>query len=44
MENLAWALKKLAEANPGITINLEDFCAITSDDDNGTPVTGGTSF
>ena len=43
-ENWAWAFTKLAEANPSITINLEDFCAITSDDKNGTPVTDGANF
>ncbi|XP_074325444.1 uncharacterized protein LOC141663562 isoform X1 [Apium graveolens] len=43
MDQLAWVLKKIAEANPGITINLEDFCT-TSDDDNLTPVTGGTDL
>ena len=43
-ENVTWVLKKLVEANPGIIVNIEDFCATTSsDDDNGTPMTGGTA-
>ena len=44
-ENMTWVLMKLAEANPGIIVNIEDFYATTSsDDDNGTPMTGGTAF
>ncbi|KAK1382641.1 hypothetical protein POM88_020376 [Heracleum sosnowskyi] len=43
--NLAFALKKLGEANPGITVDVEKLCAIaTSDVDDGTPITRGSSF
>lgn len=43
--NLAFALKKLGEANPDITVDVEKLCAIaTSDADDGTPITGGSSF
>ncbi|XP_063940800.1 uncharacterized protein LOC135149309 [Daucus carota subsp. sativus] len=43
-QNLTLALKKIAEANPGIKINMEDFCPpASSDDENGTPITGGGS-
>ncbi|KAK1358062.1 hypothetical protein POM88_051318 [Heracleum sosnowskyi] len=43
--NLAFALKKLGEANPGITVDVEKLCAIaTSDADDGTPITRGSSF
>ena len=44
-QNLAFALKKLGEANPGIKIDIEELCAIvTSENDDGTPLTGGSSF
>ena len=45
-ENMAWMMKKLGEANPGIAFNVEDFCATVSSDqeENGTPTTqGGTT-
>ncbi|KAL8149344.1 hypothetical protein AgCh_006382 [Apium graveolens] len=43
-ENMAWLLKKIADANPGITINHQDF-STTSDNDNYlTPVTGGSGL
>lgn len=43
-ENLAYALKKLGEANPNIRIDLGEFCAtVSSDNENGTPMTGGAS-
>lgn len=44
-QNLAWILKKLGEANPNITVDIEGLGAIiSSDNDDGTPMTGGTSF
>lgn len=45
-QNLAVVLKKLAEANPNITVDIEDLCEMTvsSDNDDGTPLTGGSSF
>ena len=44
-QNLAFALKKLGEANPDIKIDSEELCAIvTSENDDGTPITGGSSF
>ena len=43
-ENLTLVLKKLGEANPGINIDLAQLCAtISSDNDNGTPITGGAT-
>ncbi|KAL6580985.1 hypothetical protein OROMI_006908 [Orobanche minor] len=41
--NLAFALKKLGEANPNMTVDIEELCAIATSDDD-TPVTGGSSF
>lgn len=40
-DNLAFALKKLAEANPGLQINLGELCGTVSSDTvgDGTPVT-----
>lgn len=46
-ENMSWLLKRLAEANPDLKIDITDFCATASSDqeDNGTPTTqGGTDF
>ncbi|KAK1387019.1 hypothetical protein POM88_015197 [Heracleum sosnowskyi] len=44
-DNLAIVLKKLAEANPTLHIDLDQICATVSSDTvgDGTPVTGGTS-
>lgn len=43
-ENLTWVLNKLGQANPGININLAELCAaISSENDNGTPITDATS-
>lgn len=43
-ENLTWMFKKLSEANPDLKIDLGDFCAtISTNNDDGTPMTGGTS-
>ncbi|KAL8116811.1 hypothetical protein AgCh_023105 [Apium graveolens] len=33
-ENMAWMLKKLGEANPGMKIDIGDFCASESSDHN----------
>ncbi|XP_074369505.1 uncharacterized protein LOC141710913 isoform X2 [Apium graveolens] len=43
-ENMAWMVKKLGEATPGMIFNLEDVCATVSRDkeENGTLVTQGT--
>ncbi|KAL6497892.1 hypothetical protein OROHE_026919 [Orobanche hederae] len=41
--NLAFALKKLGEANPNITVDIEELCAIAISDVD-TPITGGSSF
>lgn len=40
-ENMTWMLKKLGEANPDLKLDIGEFCApISSDqDDNGTPTT-----
>ncbi|KAK1364874.1 hypothetical protein POM88_040435 [Heracleum sosnowskyi] len=46
-QNLAVVLKKLAEANPNITVDIEDLCEMTvssDNDDDGTHLTGGSSF
>ncbi|XP_063940112.1 uncharacterized protein LOC108225480 isoform X2 [Daucus carota subsp. sativus] len=44
-QNLASVLKKLGEANPNITIDVTELCAhVASDNDDGTPMTKGTSF
>ena len=42
-ENLTWVLKKLGDANPDLKLNIGDFCATVSSDqdDNDTPVTQG---
>lgn len=43
-ENLTYVLKKLGEANPNINIDLGELCTtVSSDQENGTPTTGGTS-
>ncbi|KAK1378070.1 hypothetical protein POM88_024814 [Heracleum sosnowskyi] len=43
-QNLTWVLKKLGEANPDMKIDLGDLCAtISTDNENGTPMTGGPS-
>ena len=41
---MAWMLKKLGEANPGMNIDVGDFCATESSDhdENGTPFASGT--
>ena len=43
-DNMSMVLKKLAEANPGMNLDIGDFCATLSseDDENGTPFTSGT--
>lgn len=43
-DNMAWMLKKLGEANPDLKIDIGDFCATVSSDqdDNGTPITPAT--
>ncbi|XP_074377422.1 uncharacterized protein LOC141718948 [Apium graveolens] len=44
-ENMSWLMQKLGEANPGLKLDVGDFCATLSSDqdDNGTPMTtGGT--
>ena len=40
-DNIAWMLKKLGEANPNKKIDIGDFCATVSSDqdENGTPAT-----
>ena len=45
-ENITWVLKKLSEANPDMNVNLGDLCAtisISTDNENGTPMTGSVS-
>ena len=43
-ENLTWVLKKLAEANPSINVNLGEICAtVSSDNCDGTPIIGGAA-
>lgn len=43
-DNLTWVLKKLGEANPDLKIDIGELCAtISSDRDDGTPMTGGPS-
>ena len=43
-ENLTQMLKKLSEANPDINVDLGELCAtISTDQEDGTPVTAGTS-
>ena len=43
-DNMVWLLKKLGEANPGLKVDINDFCAIVSSDGDefGTPITPGT--
>ena len=43
-DSMAWMLKKLGEANPGMKIDVGDFCATvsTDQDDNGTPISPTT--
>ncbi|KAK1361061.1 hypothetical protein POM88_045535 [Heracleum sosnowskyi] len=43
-QNLSSVLKKFGEANPKITINIEELCLTATSDDDGTPITGGSSF
>lgn len=44
-QNLASVLKKLREPNPNTSIDIEDLCVtVTSDNGDGTPITGGSSF
>ena len=45
-KTLEFALKKLGEANPDIIIEIPELCAmVASEDEDGTPLTGGsTSF
>ncbi|KAK1397559.1 hypothetical protein POM88_007422 [Heracleum sosnowskyi] len=43
-QNLPSVLKKLGEANSNITINIEELCVTTTSNDDGTPITGGSSF
>ncbi|KAL6523205.1 hypothetical protein OROGR_016808 [Orobanche gracilis] len=41
-ENLTWVLKKLGDANPDLKLDIGEFCAtVSSEDDNGTPMTKG---
>ena len=44
-QNMAWLLKKLGEANPGLKVDVTDFCATVSSDGDefGTPITPGTT-
>uniref|UniRef100_A0A164X872 Uncharacterized protein n=1 Tax=Daucus carota subsp. sativus TaxID=79200 RepID=A0A164X872_DAUCS len=46
-ENMAWVLKKLGDANPGLKLDIGDYCPASSSehDENGTPMTqdGATS-
>ncbi|KAL8148906.1 hypothetical protein AgCh_006059 [Apium graveolens] len=45
-ENLALVLKRLADANPGLKIDLDQICGATSSETraNGTPLTGGPTI
>ncbi|WOG87627.1 hypothetical protein DCAR_0206857 [Daucus carota subsp. sativus] len=44
-QNLAFVFKKLAQANPDIKIDIQELCTtVGSDNDDGTPMTGGVSF
>ena len=45
-DNIAMVLKKIGEANPGLNLDVGEFCATLSseDDENGTPLTTGTTF
>lgn len=43
-QNMALVLKKLAEANPNITVDIEELLEVVSSDNHGTPMTGGSSF
>ena len=44
-ENMAMLLKKLGEANPGMNLDVGNFCATISSeaDGNGTPITDGAT-
>ncbi|KAK1380690.1 hypothetical protein POM88_027434 [Heracleum sosnowskyi] len=44
-DNMMLLLKKLAEANPGLNLDIADYCATvpSEDDENATPFTVGTS-
>ncbi|KAL8125423.1 hypothetical protein AgCh_012929 [Apium graveolens] len=44
-QNMAVLLKRLAKVNPDIRIDIQDLCVIAaSDNDDGTPITGRSSF
>lgn len=44
-DNMSMFLKKLGEDNPALNLDMGDFCATFSseDDENGTPLTNGTT-
>lgn len=44
-ENMAMMLKKLGEANPGMKLDIGNFCATVSSEEvgNGTPMTDGAT-
>jgi hypothetical protein len=43
-KNMSTLLQRLAEANPDLNLDLEDFCAAQSEDDEyGTPLTENAS-
>ena len=44
-DNIAMVMKKIGEANPGLNLDVGDFCATLSseEDENGTPFTAGTT-
>ncbi|KAL6546384.1 hypothetical protein OROMI_022105 [Orobanche minor] len=42
IHTLTWVLKKLGDANPDLKLDIGEFCAtVSSEDDNGTPMTHG---
>ena len=45
LENMAMMLKKLGEANPGMKLDIGNFCATVSSEEvgNGTPMTDGAT-
>ncbi|KAK1401077.1 hypothetical protein POM88_000682 [Heracleum sosnowskyi] len=45
-KNLASVIKKIREANPNIKIDtdIDELCVTATSDDDGTPITGGSSF
>ncbi|KAK1401052.1 hypothetical protein POM88_000657 [Heracleum sosnowskyi] len=45
-KNLASVIKKIGQANPNIKIDIdiEELCVTATSDDDGTPITGGSSF